>query len=111
MALSAEKLRCLQFHERQAAKREALEAKQRQTLMDFLEDNGFDPHDVNAAGTRNAAVPTSACWGRRLRWQRPLHKAALDGNMQVILLLVAYGADPMKKEFRSTNSCGSAAAF
>ena len=62
-------------------------------MLDFLEEHNFDPSDVNSTGGEKMS-----CWGLVSSYQRPLHKAVRDKNVEIVLLLVQYGADPMAKD-------------
>ena len=42
----------------------------------------------------------SGCFGLRLYQRRPVHQAAQDRNVHMLLLLVKYGADPQQKDSR-----------
>ncbi|CAK9000523.1 unnamed protein product [Durusdinium trenchii] len=71
-------------------------AKERQLLTDFLEKHGFDSSDVNATG----GSKKTKCFGLIPSFQRPLHQACKEKNVEVIFLLLQYGADPMCKDSR-----------
>lgn len=76
--------------ERQRRKKEE---EQRRRIVEFLKGNHFDPDDVNAAGSE-----TTRCLGLLRSWRQPLHQAAKDRDVDMILLLLKFGADPTKKD-------------
>ena len=66
----------------------------RQEVRDILKTHGSDPLDVNAFKEKKTI------WfgfGRR-SVQMPLHKAAKDQNVDMISLLLQFGANPLSKD-------------
>ena len=79
--------------ERESRKRAERQSRQRQKLMNFLEKHNFDSSDVNAIGEEKRQ-----CFALMTFYERPLHKAIKDNDVETTLLLVQYGADPMSKD-------------
>mmetsp|Transcript_33751 Transcript_33751/g.54052 ORF Transcript_33751/g.54052 Transcript_33751/m.54052 type:complete len:153 (+) Transcript_33751:40-498(+) len=67
--------------------RHHLEKRQSQ-LRRFLKEHGFDSEDVNAP-------KVSVCG---LMKSFPLHRAAKEERFDMLLLLLQFGADPLKKD-------------
>ena len=79
----------------QERQRQELLRQSRNMVLDFLEKNGFE--DVNDSAAMNVS-----CIGFR-SYETPLHKAAKEGNVMMLKLLVQFGADPHKTDSRGKN--------
>ena len=71
------------------------EEKKRRKVIDFLDKQGFDPVDLNAPGME---TKTFCCGIGKRFYQTALHKAAKDQNVDMISLLLQFGADPKSKD-------------
>lgn len=71
------------------------EEKKRRKVIDFLDKQGFDPVDLNAPGME---TKTFCCGIGKRFYQTALHKAARDQNVDMISLLLQFGADPKSKD-------------
>jgi len=70
--------------------------KQRQLLVDFLNEHGFDQDDVNAVGGNSPKSCFNFLGG--LKYEQPLHRAVKEGHVAIVELLLQFGADPMMKD-------------
>ena len=76
-------------------KRQVKRRVQRRKLENFLEEHHFD--DVNAIALSPKTSMITSCLGLT-SYQRPLHKAVKEKDVEIITLLLKYGADPMRKD-------------
>eukprot|EP00913_Durusdinium_trenchii_P023512 g22089.t1 len=79
--------------EKERKKRSEWQKEQQQKLLEFLKKHHFNTKDVNGVGEVKKRF-----FGMMSSYQRPLHKAAKEKNVEIILLLLQYGADPMSKD-------------
>ena len=98
ISLSASDIVAAEFFKKQRLQREAAEERRRQAihekkrrhLKSFLKQHGFDAMDVDC--------PKITCLG--LARTYPLHKAAKLDRLDMVLLLLQFGADPFQCDSR-----------
>ncbi|CAJ1389060.1 unnamed protein product [Effrenium voratum] len=91
----AERLK--QIRQRRKEREELKRRRQEKNLAlvrDFLASNNFDKEDLNA--------PKVECFG--LRKCYPLQRAVKDENMDMVRLLLRFGADPQVKDMSAISS-------
>ena len=83
---------------RQRRHLESQEQKRRK-LIDFLQTHNFDLTDVNPMGAQE-----SSCFGLKTLSERLLHKSFREDNIEVVPLLLQFGADPICKDSRGQSA-------
>ena len=96
VAETYKRLKHQKLQQAEERKYQRLLKKQRQLLVDFLNEHGFDKDDVNAAGGNSPKSCLNFLGG--LKYEQPLHRAVKGGHVAIIELLLQFGADPMMKD-------------
>ena len=87
--------------QKEERQRKRLEEKQRNKVVEFLKKHNFDPEDVHAEQNQKASCLSMLQWRCKLQ---PLHQAARDDNVEMIFLLLQFGADPNRKDSKGNTA-------